>query len=181
MCEAVSVVSDSVRPRGLQPARLLCLWGFSRQEFWSGLPCPPPEGQTVRSLVLLRCPLVFTSKGILCEPHPGFDGSVGGGGGGGGLAAKLCPTLAIPMDCSLPASSVHGFLQARILECVDTSFSGDLPDPEIEPGLLHCRQILYRLSYEGNPGGIRAKAKNKCGVKKWYQYMKTGFCSFCLF
>ena len=98
-----------------------------------------------------------------------------------GLAAKLCPTLAIPMDCSLPASSVHGFLQARILECVDTSFSGDLPDPEIEPGLLHCRQILYRLSYEGNPGGIRAKAKNKCGVKKWYQYMKTGFCSFCLF
>ena len=136
------------------------------------------KDKTVRSLVLLRCPLVFTSKGILCEPHPGFDGSVGGGGG---LAAKLCPTLAIPMDCSLPASSVHGFLQARILECVDTSFSGDLPDPEIEPGLLHCRQILYRLSYEGNPGGIRAKAKNKCGVKKWYQYMKTGFCSFCLF
>ena len=22
--------------------RLLCLWGFSRQEYWSGLPCPPP-------------------------------------------------------------------------------------------------------------------------------------------
>ena len=29
-------------PQGLQPARLLCLWGFSRVEFWSGLPCPPP-------------------------------------------------------------------------------------------------------------------------------------------
>ena len=27
---------------GLQPARLLCPWGFSRQEHWSGLPCPPP-------------------------------------------------------------------------------------------------------------------------------------------
>ena len=37
-----SVVSDSVRPHGLQPARLLCPWGFSRQEHWSGLPCPPP-------------------------------------------------------------------------------------------------------------------------------------------
>ena len=24
------------------PTRLLCLWGFSRQEYWSGLPCPPP-------------------------------------------------------------------------------------------------------------------------------------------
>ena len=38
-----SVVSDSLRPHGLQPARLLCSWGFSRQEYWSGLPCPPPE------------------------------------------------------------------------------------------------------------------------------------------
>ena len=26
----------------LQPAKLLCPWGFSRQEHWSGLPCPPP-------------------------------------------------------------------------------------------------------------------------------------------
>ena len=24
------------------PARLLCPWGFSRQEYWSGLPCPSP-------------------------------------------------------------------------------------------------------------------------------------------
>ena len=25
-----------------EPSRLLCLWRFSRQEYWSGLPCPPP-------------------------------------------------------------------------------------------------------------------------------------------
>ena len=37
-----SVVSDSVPPHGLQPARLLCPWGFSRQEHWSGWPRPPP-------------------------------------------------------------------------------------------------------------------------------------------
>ena len=37
-----SVVSDSSWPHGLQPARLLCPWGFSRQEYWSGLPCLPP-------------------------------------------------------------------------------------------------------------------------------------------
>ena len=37
-----SVVSDSLRPCGLQPTRLFCPWGFSRQEYWSGLPCPPP-------------------------------------------------------------------------------------------------------------------------------------------
>ena len=37
-----SVVSSSLWPHGLQPARLLCPWGFSRQEYWSGLPCLPP-------------------------------------------------------------------------------------------------------------------------------------------
>ena len=26
------------------------------------------------------------------------------------------PTICIPMDCSLPGSSIHGILQARILE-----------------------------------------------------------------
>ena len=38
-------------------------------------------------------------------------------------AAQSCPTLLDPMDCSPPGSSVHGILQARILEWVDISFS----------------------------------------------------------
>ena len=38
-----TVVSDSLRPHGLQLTRLLCL-GFSRQEYCSGLPFPPPGG-----------------------------------------------------------------------------------------------------------------------------------------
>ena len=38
-----------------------------------------------------------------------------------------------PMDCSPPGSSVHGILQARILEWVAMSFSRDLPDPGIKP------------------------------------------------
>ena len=42
-CLVASVVSDSVRPYELQPARLLGPWGFSRQEYWSGLPYPPPR------------------------------------------------------------------------------------------------------------------------------------------
>ena len=29
-------------PHGLWPTTLLCPWGFSRPEYWSGLPCPPP-------------------------------------------------------------------------------------------------------------------------------------------
>ena len=34
-----------------------------------------------------------------------------------------CPTLCDPLDCSLPGSSVHGILWARILEWVAIPFS----------------------------------------------------------
>ena len=36
---------------------------------------------------------------------------------------QSCPTLCDPMDYSLPGSSVHGILQARILEWVAMSSS----------------------------------------------------------
>ena len=36
------------------------------------------------------------------------------------------------MDCSPPGSSVHGILQAKILEWVACPPSGDFPDPGIE-------------------------------------------------
>ena len=39
----------------------------------------------------------------------------------------------IDYSCSLPGSSVHGILQARILEWVAISFSGDLLNPGTEP------------------------------------------------
>ena len=38
-------------------------------------------------------------------------------------AAQVCPTLCDPMDCGPPGSSVHGILQARILEWVAISSS----------------------------------------------------------
>ena len=38
------------------------------------------------------------------------------------------------MDCSPPGSSIHGILQARILEWVAIPSPGDLPDPGIKPG-----------------------------------------------
>ena len=49
------------------------------------------------------------------------------------LVTQSCPTLCDPMDCSPPGSSVHGILQARILERVAISSSRGLPDPGIEP------------------------------------------------
>ena len=37
--------------------------------------------------------------------------------------AQSFPTLSDPMNCSLPGSSVHGILQARVLEWGDIAFS----------------------------------------------------------
>ena len=49
------------------------------------------------------------------------------------LVAQLYPVLYDPMDCSLLGSSVHGILQARILEWVAIPSFRGLPDPRIEP------------------------------------------------
>ena len=59
------------------------------------------------------------------------------------------------MDCNLPGSSIHGIFQARALEWTTISFSRESSQPRdrtqgSNPGLLHCRQTLYLLSYQGN-------------------------------
>ena len=46
--------------------------------------------------------------------------------------AQSCPTLSDPMDCSLPASSVHGIFQARVLEWGAIAFSDDKPRQHIK-------------------------------------------------
>ena len=43
--------------------------------------------------------------------------------------AQSCPTLCDPMDCSLPGSSVHGILQAIVLEWIAISFSKGSSQP----------------------------------------------------
>ena len=75
------------------------------------------------------------------------------------LVTQLCLTLCDLMDYSPPVSSVHGILQARILEYISSPFSTDLPDPGIEPRLLHCRQIIYCLSLQGSPLKVLQTAK----------------------
>ena len=39
------------------------------------------------------------------------------------VSPQSCLTLCDPMDCNLPGSSVHGILQARVLECIAIPFS----------------------------------------------------------
>ena len=68
-----------------------------------------------------------------------------------GLVAKSCPTLATPWTISCQAPLSMGFSRQEYWNGLRFPSPEDLLDPVIEPGLLHCRQILYRLSYEGSP------------------------------
>ena len=111
LCCAVlsrSVVSDSVTSWTAAHQAPLST-GFSRQEYWSGLP--------------------YLSPGDLSNP---------------GIEPRF-PTLQADSLLSEPPES------PRILEWVAFPFSREHPDPGIKQGLLHCRQILYQLSYQGSP------------------------------
>ena len=93
---------------------------------------------------------VFSNESILHIRWPkswSFSFTISPSNEYSGLVAQLCPTLCNPMDCSPPSSSVHGILQARILGC-HSLLQGIFPTQESNPGLLHCRQILYRLSHQ---------------------------------
>ena len=87
----------------------LCLWGFSTQEYWSGLPCPP----------------------LWDLPNPGIK--------------TRFPTLQAD---SLP-SEPQEKLKNTGMGC-HPLFQGIIPNQGSNPGLPHCRLILYHLSHQGS-------------------------------
>ena len=154
-------MSNSVRPHRRQPTRLPRPWDS------------PGKNTGVGCHFLLQCMKVKSESEV----------------------AQSYLALCDPMDCSPPGSSVHGILQARVLEWGAIAFSdvhptlpnypfpspaptgmqptrllcpGDFPGKDtgvgchfllqgifptqgLNLGLLHCRQILYLLSYKGSP------------------------------
>ena len=67
--------------------------------------------------------------------------------------AQSCPTLSDPMDCSPPGSSVHGILQARVLEW------GALQDVKIG----EIRLVCTLMGGMGWDVGERYKRKGNIG------------------
>ena len=65
------------------------------------------------------------------------------------LVDLLCPTLNDPMDCSPPGYSVHGDSPGKNagVGC-HTLLHGIFPTEGSNPGLLHCKQILYHLNHQ---------------------------------
>ena len=90
--------------------------GFSRQEYWSGVPLPS-------SMCVLVASIVSSSFNSI--------------------------------DYNPQGSSIHGILQARILEWVAIPFSRVSSLTQgLNPGILYCRWILYYLSHQGSPKQI---------------------------
>ena len=123
--------------------------GFSRQEYWSGLPFPPlgdlfwPRYWTRVSCISCIGRQTLHHWAAWKVPYWRESESE---------VAESCPTLCTSVDCSLPGSSVHGVFQAGVLECAAIAFSrrsgeGSILTQGLNPGLLHCRQILHHLSH----------------------------------
>ena len=68
------------------------------------------------------------------------------------VCALLCPILCDPMDCSLLGSSVQRDSQGKDAgRGCHARLQGIFPAQRLNWGLLHCRQILYQVSYQGSP------------------------------
>ena len=73
-CSVAQSCPDSLQPHGLQPARLLCPWNFSRQEYWIGLSFLPP-GDLPDPKIESRSPVFpalaswFFTTEPLAKPH----------------------------------------------------------------------------------------------------------------
>ena len=96
--------------------------GFSKQEYWSGLPCSLPGD---------------------------------------------FPTLCVPMDCDLPGSSVHGILQARILEWVAMPSSRGFSRPRDQTCIFFPPRFLLLLHLSPNQGlgtPVTARIQSLCAT-----------------
>ena len=102
--------------------------------------------------------------------------------------AQSCPPLCDPMDCSLPGSSLHGILQARVLEWVAIFLlQGIFLNQGLNPGLPHCRQTDALPSEP--PGKLMQVKKQQLkqdmeqwtGSKLGKEYVKAVYCHLAYF
>ena len=146
------VVSNSLRPHGLQHTRL---------------PCPSPSPRVHSN----SCPLSQWYHPTISTSVAPFSSCLQYFPASGSLPMTLahwnlikiyimkvkvtqsCPTLCNPMDYSLPSSTVHGIFQARILEWVAISFSRWSSRPRDWTQVSHTvgRRFTIWATREQNP------------------------------
>ena len=144
-CSVTSFLSDSATLWTVAHQAPLSK-GFPRQEHWSGLPFPSPgdlpnPGIEPTSPALQADSLSLSHQGgplhrimHTCE------------------AASVISNSLRHMDCSPPGSSVHRYSPSKNtgVGC-HALLQGTFPTQGSNPGLPHCRWILYRLNHQGSP------------------------------
>ena len=95
---------------------------------------------------------LYTSAAVPWRPRPTVSCS------GGGLVTKSCPTLATLWTVARQAPLSTGFPKQ---ECWTFLTQG------LNPGDLHCRQILYHLSHQGSPDPLQIKKAGFLREKGW--------------
>ena len=106
-----------------------CAWSLSRvrlfvtpwtvahkQEYWSGLPCPPP-GDLPHLRIEPQSPALQVDS---LSTEPSGKPPYGKGGGGGGLVAKSCLTLATPLTVAYQAPHPRHAPPAAVTWVVET-------------------------------------------------------------
>ena len=119
--------------------------GFSRQEHYSGQPFPSPGDLPNLGIEQRPSALAggFLTPGPPEKPPnpPAVEES----------EAKVKATQSRLTVCSPMDYMVRGILQAWILEWVAFPFSSGSFQPQgLNPGIPHCRWILYQLSHKGS-------------------------------
>ena len=108
-----SVVSDSLRPHGLQSARLLCLWNFPGKNTWErkGLGCHSllqrifsTQGSNPG---LLHYRQIFLPSELRGKPKESWAFHKFAPSVQFSLVTQSCPILCDPMDCSTSGFPVH--------------------------------------------------------------------------
>ena len=79
------------------------------------------------------------------------------------LVTQSCPILCNPMDCSPPGSSVHGILQARILEWIVIPFSRGSSQPKDQTWVFCTAGGFFTTELSGKPYGSMEGVKRRGG------------------
>ena len=139
----------------------LCSWGFSRQEYWNGLPCSPSRDLPHLGIEP-RFP-VLQPDSFPSEP-PRKPKNTGVGSLSLLQGALPDPEIklrspALQVD-SLPAEPPGKRKNTAV--AAYPFFRGIFLTQKMNQGLLHCRWFLYQLSNQGSPQNTQWTCKCKC-------------------
>ena len=130
-----SVMSNWLFATSWTPTGLLCLWGFSRQEYWCRLPFSSAGDLPNRGIEPMCLVSLHWQAGSSTLELPAAAAA---------KSLQSCLTLCDPIDGSPPGSPVPGIIQARTLEWVAISFSNAWKWKNKVKSLSHVRFLVTR-------------------------------------